>query len=465
MPSRDEHTFGILMKGLCGANRIAEAFKLLQLMKSSSYSKPNAVIYNTLIHGLCKQGSNGIGRARSLMSEMEEVSDVTFHILISAYCGENNLVQALVMLDKCSESGFVLDAITATKVVEVLCAHGRAMEAVELMERVESKGGVVDVVSYNSLIKGFCRMEKPEVGKRVLKEMERKGCLPNVHTYNALVSGFCDSGKMDSGMDMFREMGVVGVSPDFETFDVLIRGFCFDGRVEDGLRILGLMEQVRGGHESRISPYNSILYGFYKEKRLGEGYEFLRSMESFFPRVVGRSLRILRFCKEGEVAEGKTVYNQMVKEGDVPSALVYDSLIKGLSAGGNVREAFDLMNEMVKTGYLPVVSMFNALICGFCEEGNLRSARKLLDEMVSRRCWPNAGSYSPLIGALCRLGDVVRACSLLVQMVQRGVVPDRLTWNCLLSNETFAVAIESWNRAMDDALCNSCTTGEQAIFL
>lgn len=462
MPSRDEHTFGILMKGLCGANRIAEAFKLLQLMKSSSYSKPNVVIYNTLIHGLCKQGSNGIGRARSLMSEMEVVSDVTYHIMISAYCGENNLVRALVMLDKCFESGFVPDAITMTKLIEVLCAHGRAMEAVELLERVESKGGVVDVVSYNSLIMGFCRMEKPEIGKRVLKEMERKGCLPNVHTYNALVSGFCDSGKADSAMDVFREMGSVGVSPDFETFDVLIRGFCLDGRVEDGLRILGMMEQLTGGHERRISPYNSILYGFYREKRMGEGYVFLTSMESFFPRAVGRSLRILQFCEEGNVAEGKIVYDQMVEEGDVPNALVYVSLLEGLSAEGNVRDAFDLMNKMVERGYPPVVSTFNVLIFGFCEEGNLRSARKLLDEMVSRRYWPNARSYSPLIDALCRRGDAGVAYSLLVQMVQRGVVPDRLTWNCLLSNGVFALAIESWNQATDVSLCNSCTTYVQA---
>jgi len=251
-----------------------------------------------------------------------------------------------------------------------------------------------------------------------------------------------------------REMGMVGVAPDFETFDALIRGFCMYGRVGEGLKILEMMEEARGGHESRISPYNSVLYGLYREDRLEEAYEFLKRMEGFFPRCGGRSLRILGFCKEGNVGEGKMVYDQMVKEGDVPSVLVYVSLIEGMSAGGNVREAFGLMNEMVEKGCFPVVSMFNALIRGFCEEGMLRSALKLLKEMASRGCSPNAGSYGPLISALCREGDVGRACSFLVQMVERGIVPDHSTWNCLLGKETFGIKIESTIQVMD-ALRNS----------
>ncbi|MCI57222.1 pentatricopeptide repeat-containing protein mitochondrial-like, partial [Trifolium medium] len=79
------------MKGLCLTNRIGEGFKLLQLIKSNGVT-PNAVIYNTLLHALCRNGK--VGRARSLMNEMVEPNDVTFNILISAYCKEENLVQA-----------------------------------------------------------------------------------------------------------------------------------------------------------------------------------------------------------------------------------------------------------------------------------------------------------------------------------------------------------------------------------
>ncbi|KAG0491708.1 hypothetical protein HPP92_005106 [Vanilla planifolia] len=412
----DEYTFGILMKGLCRTNRIAEGFKLLTLMKSSD-SKPNPVIYNTLIHALCRNGN--VGKARSVMAEMEHPSEVTFNILISAYCKEGNLVQALVMLEKSFDFGFVPDPITVTKIVEALCSNDRAMEAVEILERVEKKGGIVDAVACNALIKGFCDMAKPGLGRRFMREMERKGCLPNLQTYNTLISGFCNSAKMDSAMDLFREMGMDGITPGFVTYVTLIGGHCWSGRVDDGLKLLDFMEEQTVGKESKVAPYNSILYGFYKEGRMGDARKFLTTrMATSFPRATEKSLRILEFCSDSRISEAMLVYDEMVKEGDLPSVLVYDCLVQGLSELGEVREAFDMMNVMVDKRFFPMSSTFNALIRGFCRVGRFRNASKLMEEMENRKCMPDADSYSPLVCGLCENGEFDKAYGFVVQMVE-----------------------------------------------
>ncbi len=135
--------------------------------------------------------------------------------------------------------------------------------------------------------------------------MDSKGVLPNVHTYNSFIFGFCDSGKLGLAMELFEEMRMDGISPNFETFDTLIRGLCFGGRVADGLKVVSLMEEERGGYGDNISPYNSVLYGLYKEGSMEEAFEFLNRMASSFPRAVDRSLRILRFCQENKVGEAK----------------------------------------------------------------------------------------------------------------------------------------------------------------
>ncbi|XP_057958689.1 pentatricopeptide repeat-containing protein At2g17525, mitochondrial [Malania oleifera] len=424
----DDYTFGILMKGLCLTNRIGDGFKLLQLMKTRGVT-PNTVIYNTLIHTLCKNGK--IGRARSLMSEIGEPNNVTFTVLISGYCREENLVQALVLLEKCFNQGLIPDVITVTKVVEILCNVGRVTEAFEVLERVERKGGAVDVVAYNTLIKGFCRLGKVKVGHRLLKEMESKGCLPNAETYNVLISGFCDCGTLDSALDLFNDMKTDGINWNFSTYDLLIKGLCSGGRTGDGFNILELMEDNRGagGH---IGPYNSVIYGLYKENRLDEALEFLAKMGTLFPRAVDRSLRILDFCKEGNVGDAKRIYDQMVGEGGIPGALVFVRLIHGFCLEGRVREAFELMNEMIGFGWFPVASTFNVLVRGFCRQGKVGSASKLVKEMVERGCLADMGSYSPLIDALCRKGDFQRALSLFLQMIEKGICPDIFTWNSLL---------------------------------
>ncbi|WJZ96860.1 hypothetical protein VitviT2T_015507 [Vitis vinifera] len=427
--SGDDYTFGILMKGLCLTNRIGDAFKLLQVMKSRGKT-PNTVIYNTMIHALCKNGK--VGRARSLMNEMVEPSDVTFNVLISAYCQEENLVQALVLLEKSFSMGFVPDVVTATKVVGILCKAGRVTEGVEVLERVESMGGVVDVVAYNTLIKGFCMLGKAKVGHRVLKDMEIKGCLPNVDTYNILASGYCDSGMLDSAIDLFNDMKTDGINWNFMTYDTLIRGLCSGGRMEDGFKILELMEESRGGAGGRISPYNSIIYGLYKKNQFEEALEFLTKMEKLFPRAVDRSLRILGFCNEGSIGDAKRVYDQMIKEGGVPSVLVYVCLIHGFCQDGNVREAFELINEMVDHGYFPTAPTFNALISAFCGQGKVGSALKLMEDMVGRGCLPDMGSYSPMVDALCNKGDFQKAVRLFLQMVEKDILPDYSTWNSML---------------------------------
>ncbi|XP_010029572.2 pentatricopeptide repeat-containing protein At2g17525, mitochondrial [Eucalyptus grandis] len=425
----DEYTFGILMKGLCLTNRIAEGFKLLQAMKSGVV-KPNTVIYNTLLHALCKNGK--VGRARSLMNEMEEPNDVTFNILISGYCNEENLVQALVLLEKSLGSGFVPDAVTVTKVLRLLCSVGRVMEAVDVLERVENKGGPVDVVAYNTLVKGFCGIRKVKVGQRLLEEMERKGCLPNADTYNLLISGYCDSGMMDLALDTFNDMKTDGISWNFATFDALIRGLCSGGRTDEGFKILELMEENKSGSGGRITPYNSILYGLYKENRPNEALEFMIKMERLFPRTVDRCLKILGLCREGRSGDAKMVYDQMIGEGGFPNVLVYGSLIHGLSWDGNVRDAFELMNEMIGQGYFPVASTFNALISGLCRQGKIGSALKLIEDVIKRGCKPNAESYRPLVDAFCRKGDPDMGFKLLSQMVEMGIAPDHSIWNSLL---------------------------------
>ncbi|XP_028758554.1 pentatricopeptide repeat-containing protein At2g17525, mitochondrial isoform X1 [Neltuma alba] len=425
----DYYTFGILMKGLCFTNRIGECFKLLQLMKSQGII-PNTVIYNTLLYALCRNGK--VGRARSLMTEMEEPNDVTYNILISGYCKEENLVQALVLLEQSFGMGFVPDVVTITKVVEILCNVGRVTEAVEALERVESMGGPVDVVAYNTLIKGFCKVGKPKVGLHFLKQMENKGVLPNVDTYNILISGFCESRMLDMAFNLFNDMKTDGLKWNFITFDTMIRGLCSEGRFEDGIMILELMEDSKEGSKGRISPYNSIIYGLFKQNLLNEAFEFLRMMEKLFPRAVDRSLEIFRCCKERAIEDAKKVYDQMIREGGIPSILVLDCLVHGFSKEGRVREAVELMNEMIANNCFPVPSTVNAIINGFCRQGKADIALKFMEDIVSRGFMPDRETYVLLIDVFCKKGELQKALPLLIEMIDKGIIPDHFIWNCLL---------------------------------
>ncbi|XLR11451.1 hypothetical protein S83_039389 [Arachis hypogaea] len=431
----DDYTFGILMKGLCLTNRIGEGFKLLQMIKSSRGVTPNTLIYNTLLHALCRNGK--VGRARSLIYEMVEPNDVTFNIFISGYCKEENLVQALVMLEKSFAMDFVPDIVSVTKVVEGLCKAGRVTEAAEVLDRVECMGASLDVVAYNTLIKGFCGVGKVKVGIHFLKQMESRGCLeclPNVDTYNILISGFCYSGMLDLALDLFNDMKTDGIKWNFATFDTIIRGLCSKGRIDEGFSILELMEESKEGSRGHISPYNSIIYGLFKQNRFDEAVEFLTNLGKMFPRAVDRSMTIFEHCKQGSIEDAKRVYDQMIDEGGVPSILVYDCLVRRLSENSCVREAVELMNEMIANNSFPVPSTFNAIIAGFCRQEKIESALKFMEDITARECETNAETYGPLINVTCKKGDLQKALQLFLEMVEKGIIPNYFIWNSLLLN-------------------------------
>ncbi|KAL8458041.1 hypothetical protein ACS0TY_035788 [Phlomoides rotata] len=425
----DDYTYGILMKGFCLTNRICDGFKLLQVMKNHGV-KVNVVVYNTLIHALCKNGK--VGRARSFMNEMEIFSDVTFNIMISAYCNESNLVQALVMMEKCFRNGFVPDVIALTKTIELLCNAGRISEAVEVLERVEAKGGTHDVVVYNTLLKGFVKAGKVRAGCGFLKEMEMRGCLPNTGTYNVLIEGFCESRMFESALDMFHEMKRVGVLWNFVTFETLIHGFCSDGKIRDGLKIFELMHEDKRGCGGRTAPYNSILYGLYKDNRLDKVLEFLNYMRNSFPRASTRSLMILQSSEEGDVDVAKQILDKMKECGDVPSAPIYASLIQGYCKKGCMKEAVELMNDMIALDFFPVASTFNGLIRGFCQQGKVGIAVRLIEDMKIRGCLLDSESYELIIDAFCNQGELQQILVVFMQMVESSIAPTYSTWNSLV---------------------------------
>ncbi|KAL2236202.1 UNVERIFIED_CONTAM: Pentatricopeptide repeat-containing protein, chloroplastic [Sesamum indicum] len=277
--------------------------------------------------------------------------DYTYGILIKgfcltnriAYCTDNNLVQALVIMEKCSSHGFVPD-VTLTKVIEILWNAGRISEGVELLERVERNGGTLDVVAYNTLLKGFVKAGKVKAGYGFVKQMEIKGCLPNTDTTNVLFAVFCESGMLDSALDMFDEMKRVSVHWNFVTFETLIHGFCSTLRTGDGFKIFELMVEV-------ASTFNASISGFC---RLGKVVTAARLMEDLLmrgclPDYESYGLIIKAFCRQGNFHQALMWFMQMVEKSIRPDYYAWNSLILVALEGKDLFQEHELMQGPTET--------------------------------------------------------------------------------------------------------------------
>ncbi|OMP11343.1 hypothetical protein CCACVL1_00569 [Corchorus capsularis] len=273
--------------------------------------------------------------------------------------------------------------------------------------------------TYRALIHKLCAFRRFHTVNQLLDEMPNAlGMPPDEDILVTLVRGLGRARMIPDVIKVLDLASTFHKTPSLKIFnsilDVLVKEDIdlarhFYRRKMMSTGVQELMEESRGGSRGNISPYNSVLYGLYKENRLEEALEFLSKMENLFPRAVDRSLTILGFCEEGRLEDAKRVYDQMTREGGISSVIVYDCLIRGFCVKGCVQEAVEVMNEMVVYGYFPVTSTVNAVLGGFCSQGKVGSALKLMEDMVGRGCIPDEGSYSLLINGFCRNGDVQKA--------------------------------------------------------
>ncbi|KAF7130186.1 hypothetical protein RHSIM_Rhsim10G0193900 [Rhododendron simsii] len=296
----DDYTFGILMKGLCLTNRIDEGFKHLAAMKSRGLI-PNTVIYNALLHALCKNG-------------------------------KGNVVQALVMLEKSFGNGCVPDVVTVTKVIGILCNEGRVTEAVEILERVKSNGGSVDVEAYNTVIKGF--------SMDMFQEMKMAGIIWNFVMFDTLVNAIERSSRIlrlrkESSVDdvkrVYDQMTEEGGIPSALVYSSLIHGFCQKGLIKEAFELMN--EMISRTYFPIATTFNSVLIGLCKEGKIGSAVNLLEDLvgRGCLPDVESYNPLVEALCRKGEFQKAWLLLLQMVDKGVVPDFCTWNSLVLCLS--------------------------------------------------------------------------------------------------------------------------------------
>lgn len=181
----DNITFGILIKGLCEAQRLDEAYELLESIErgiAPGHPKLLERFIQTLLNAFLETGDVQRARGvlmhyRSLLSQMRP-SVFIYNLFIKGYARSENLLDALKLWKEMSNQGLKADRFT-----------------------------------YNTLIMASVRAREMGVAMELLKEMKEEGqrlnspeLLPNVITYTTLLKGFGNDGNLHGVSNIVAEM-------------------------------------------------------------------------------------------------------------------------------------------------------------------------------------------------------------------------------------------------------------------
>lgn len=120
---------------------------------------------------------------------------------------------------------------------------------------------------------------------------------------------------------------------DAVSYNIIAEGWC---RVKKTGKAMEVMrEMVEVGLEPSLRSYNILLKGFFRAGQVREGWEFLKEMK-----------------KRGRKGEGDCR----------PDVVSYTTVVHGLGVDGQVEKARKVFDEMIREGVLPSVATYNALI-------------------------------------------------------------------------------------------------------
>ncbi|CAI9266718.1 unnamed protein product [Lactuca saligna] len=260
---------------------------------------------------------------------------------------------------------------------------------------------------------------------------------PNLYTFSIAMNCFCHTGRVDLGFSVYGRVVKLGYKPDSAIIHTLIRGLCDNDGPQAAHRFLQLVEETKGFHLG-TTEYNTIINGLCKDRHLTEALEIYFEMEKkgILPDVITFDSLIQGYCNLGlwekvnglstemkakgisyDIVTFSILVHYWFKQGCVPNAFTYTTLINGYCLVGKVDEAREIFEVMIQEGYAPCVVSYSILIEGYYKskkKEKIEKACDLFSEMYGNGIVPNVVTCTSLINGLCHVGRPKEAFRLLI---------------------------------------------------
>ncbi|KAI6682892.1 hypothetical protein NL676_028805 [Syzygium grande] len=310
-------------------------------------------------------------------------------------------------------------------IAERYVAAGKPDRAVKVFLSMHEHGCRQDLSSFNTVLDILCKSRHVEMASNKLFKVLRGRFKADCVSYNIIANGWCLIKRTPMALEVLKEMVDRGLNPSSTTYNIMLKGFFRAGQVDEAWQFFLQMKKRKCDID--VVTYTTIK----KAKRVFD--EMAR--EGILPSVVTYNAMIQVLCKKDNVENAILVFEEMLRKGYVPNSITYNLVIRGLCHAGHMDRAVEFMSRMEADGCEANVQTYNIIIRYFCDAGEIENGMHLFEKMGSGVCLPNLDTYNILISSMFvrkKSDDLVLAGKLLIEMVDRGFVPRKFTFNRVL---------------------------------
>ncbi|XP_042383489.1 pentatricopeptide repeat-containing protein At4g39530-like [Zingiber officinale] len=296
----------------------------------------------------------------------------------------------------------------------------KAMEALRIFRKMQFNGVVPDSFSLSSALTAISHLSTLQKGKEIHGFAVKKMLIDHDVTLCILIDMYAKCGCMDYAYRMYERAPKKGLILN----NIMISAFISHEKISDARRIFDKME------EKNIICWNSMLIGYAKG---GFGREALQLFQEF---TVERGdyecstlVPIFNLCASLPSAEfGKQLHALATK---LPgNSVVLDSAIVDMYAKcGLIEEAREFFNRMKERTILT----WNTIISSYSKHGQIEAVFSLYKQMLSEGILPNDITFLCILSACSHTGLLEEGLDIFVSMSEDyGVEPRLEHYNCMV---------------------------------
>ncbi|EPS68390.1 hypothetical protein M569_06384 [Genlisea aurea] len=418
------------------------------LRMRSSGPMPNFFTYQILLNGAMSERSGfGSKYAVLVLSEMLRRGFVPSYTSLSRLLKllllrAESISDAILVFDAMSDAGFVPCGSSVSVLIKSLCRNGMIRKAFSFFSALSARGCCCRDSFYNPILWSLSKSDQLPAALAFFAVLEKKGFKHSVYTYTALVYGL---GRGKSWDRVFRMLDIseksVETRPSLITYTVVVKLLCEDAKVDLAIDVLRRME--RNGCEPDLVAYNVVIRELSRQGRLDEVGDFIRGIDErglvpdryTHASVCGGLIETGRF----DLAKSLS-FRSIVSRGCSVDDAVCNIYLHSLCCSGGSKEALSTMERMAaEGGFRPSAVSYNTIVKGFCSENNIEEALRVLDGCDDgTETKPDSFSFNAVLSAAGKLADSAAIRRILTRM-QRGSIGFDVVGATCMARYYFAV--------------------------
>ncbi|KAJ1441338.1 Tetratricopeptide-like helical domain superfamily [Sesbania bispinosa] len=357
---------------------------------------------------------------------LEESILPNFNSSISKECNDNNLKNALILVEEMQCWGQELLLPEFSKLVRQLCSSRSQINSViKLLEKIPRSVYKLDQETLNLVVQAYSKKGLLCKAKTMLDEMLQNKFLIKNETYTAIFIPLCKKGNMKDFNYYWNIACRNKWFPGLEEFKLLLGHICHQKMLGEALQFLEIM----------LLSHPHLRY----DKAIALKDTVLKEQPSF--SHAAHCALICGFCNMGNIGKADTLLRDMLSQGLSPDDELCNMLIQGHCQANDSRKVGELLGVAIRKSWELSLSSYRYLVRWMCvKAGNSLVVNKILAEMEEKKVVLNEGvkpsnrSLRKVISSLCDTGELQKALDLSQEMGLRSWIHDSVIQTAIVES-------------------------------